>query len=214
VIQMPCPRCAKLFQLADVLRGQIINCTDCGTAMRVEAPADDDEPLLLVDDEPEEGIQEEPPDEPALRIGVDPKRLSVKRLRKKKKKRRSPSESFLVEQWYYVTGSLGVFSFVLLGLVAFWLFLLLLTPLVPQVAMGMITLGGILYTVGWWWIVFIAYRDDGIAGTLCLMTMFYVFVYAYMNLEATWHPAGLMLLGMLMTVTGYAAGFHFGVIRF
>jgi hypothetical protein len=214
VIHMPCPRCEREYDLADVLRGQIINCPDCGTPMRVEPQAAyDEEPLLVVEAEREVGIQEEPPEQPAPRIGVDPKRLSVKRLRKKKK-RRHPTGSWLVEQWNYFTGMFGVAGYVLLGMVGIWLFLLLLTPLAPHIAMGIISLGSVLYTVGWWWIVFIAYRDDGWSGTMCLFTMLYVYVYVYLNLEATWQPAGFMLLGILMTVSGYAGAFYFGVIKF
>jgi hypothetical protein len=210
---MPCPRCAKEFELADVLRGQIINCPDCGQPMRVQPPGQQEESPPFFEDEWGTGIQEELPEEPGPAIGVDPKRLTIKRLRKRKK-RRSPGEKYLVEQWNYFTGTFGIFGFVLLGLLGFWLFTLLLTPFLPQVCLGLISFGGLLYTVGWWWIVFIAYQDDGWSGTMCLFTMLYAYVYAYLNLEATWKPAGLMVLGILITISGYATGFYFGAIKF
>ncbi len=229
MIEMPCSRCGREFQLADVLRGQVIQCPDCGTQMRVEEPAYEEEPAAVGANEYDLGITDEPPPEaaphtgaddfiddppagPAPRVGVDPKRLSVKRLRKRKK-RRGQAESVLLEQWNYFTGTFGLFGFGLIGLGVFWLFLLLLTPLAPSISMGIATLGGMLYTVGWWWVVFIAYRDDGMSGTLCLMTGLYAYVYIYSNLEATWRPAGLMVLGILMTVSGYAAGIHLGAIK-
>jgi hypothetical protein len=166
----------------------------------------------MQESEREEGVQESfenRPEEQGLRIGLDPEKLTAKRFRKKRKRRRS-AESALSEQLYYYTGAVGVFGFVLLGLFAGWLFALALTPLLPPIVHLLIYGGSVLYCVGSWWIVFIAYREDGWAGTLCLLTNLYVYVYVYSNVESTWKPAGLMLLGFLMVISGYASGFLLG----
>ena len=104
-----------------------------------------------------------------------------------------------------MTGScFGFAGIVLIVLYAGWLLSLPLTLLMPRLTLLHVSVGSIFYTVGWIWVVLIAYKDDGWSGTLCLFTNLYVFVYAYVNLESTWKPAGLMLLGLLMIFSSYA----------
>jgi DNA-directed RNA polymerase subunit RPC12/RpoP len=218
VIHMPCPGCPRQFELADVLRGQIITCPDCGKRMLVEPPEvelkveTDAAAILLAETGPSGEIQEWL-EEPAPTIGVDPKRLKARHLRKKKK-RRSAEGTYLAEQWTYFTGGFGPFVYVLLGLFAFWVLMLLLTPLVPRISLLLSFIGSVLSMFGWLWIVLIAYRDDGWSGTMCLFTFFYAYVYAILNVDLSWKAGGLMLLGLLMQVSGFATGLYFGGTKF
>lgn len=205
---MPCPCCATELQFVDTLRGRVINCPDCGESLRVVPPAHQE--TLEVEEAPRDTGIQEAPEEPPQPFGIDPKKLKPRRFRKKKK-RKSAASSFLAEQWFYVTGALGPFGYVLMGMVACWLLTLLLTPLLPRLSLLLILGGSVLYPIGWWWIVLIAYRDDGISGTLCLLTGLYTYVYVWMNVEATWKPAGLLLLSLLMQASGLGLAFYFGV---
>jgi hypothetical protein len=218
MIVVLCPRCDKEYRLADSLRGQVLTCPDCGASIRVEPPEDDDEPILLesVPDEElradEEHITGEEPAPPPL--SVAPKKLRTERIRKKKKKRPPNAGNVALDLFYYVFGAVGVFGFVLAGMFACWLLMLPLTLLAPRLALAQVALGGVLQLVGWWWIVFVAFRDDALYGSLCVFTFLFAYVYVYMNLEGTWRPAGLMILGLLMTISGNVLGIYLGVIKF
>ena len=205
-----CPFCDREYRLADSLRGQVLTCLSCEAPIRVEPP-EDDEPVLLetVADEGQAVTGEEPPP----RAGVAPKKLRPDRLRKKKKKR-APAEgsgSAALDLFRYLFGAVGVFGFIRAGMFALWVLMMALTPLAPRVAIALTMLGGALQFFGWWWIVFVAFREDAWYGSLCVFTFLFAYVYVYMNLEGTWRPAGLMVLGLLMTISGYALKIYFGV---
>jgi hypothetical protein len=204
MIVVPCPRCAKEYQLADSLRGQVLSCPDCGAPIRVEPP-EDDEPVLL------ESVTDEEP-APPPHLDVAPPRLKTARIRRKKKKRPRDTGNVVLDTLTYLFGAVGVFGFVLAGMVACWLFALALTPLVPKFAILIASLGGLLQFVAWWWIVFVAFRDDARYGSLCIFTFLFAYVYIYMNLEGTWRPAALIILGLLMVVSGNVMGIFLGVI--
>jgi hypothetical protein len=217
-IHMPCSGCPRKFELADVLRGQIITCPDCGRRLRVEPQEvepdlEPDAAAILLADDGLDGQTQEWLEEPAPTVGVDPKRLKARHLRKKKK-RPSPQSEYLAEQWSYFTGGFGPFVYALLGLFAFWVLLLVLTPLVPRLSLFMSFIGSGLSIFGWLWIVIIAYRDDGWSGAMCLFTFFYAYVYAVLNVDLTWKAAGLMVLGTLMQISGFATGLYFGGSKF
>jgi hypothetical protein len=206
-----CPFCDKEYRLADSLRGQVLTCLACEAPIRVEPPPDeDDEPVLLesVPDEELDITGEEPP-----RAGVAPKKLRPERFRKRKKKRApaATSGSAALDLFRYLFGAVGVFGFVLAAMFAGWLMALALTPLVPRLAIALTIFGSVLQLVGWWWIVFVAFREDAWYGSLCVFTFLFAYVYVYMNLEGTWRAAGLMILGLLMTVSGSVLGAYLGV---
>jgi hypothetical protein len=205
MILTSCPRCDREYRLADSLRGQVVACPDCGASMHVE-PAEEGEERRRA-----EGITT-PDDLPAPPVGVGAERLKVTRFRKKKKKRRR-GENLLLDTAAYYLGGVGAFGWALAGMFACWLVALALTPLHPRLGLGLATLGGVLYFVGSWWIVFIAFRDDAWAGSLCLFTQLFLFAYIYMNVEATWRPAGLMILGLLMVVSGYGSAYALGAFK-
>jgi hypothetical protein len=173
--------------------------------MYVETPEGGEEPHRA------DGIVT-PDDLPAPPAGIGPKRLKGTRVRKKKMKRRREPNILLDTATYYL-GGVGAFGWVLVGMFACWLVALALTPLQPRLGMALATLGGVLYFVGSWWIVYLAYRDDAWAGSLCLFTQLFIFAYIYMNLEATWKPAGIMILGLLMIVSGYGSAFALGAFK-
>ena len=100
------------------------------------------------------------------------------------------------------------------GLFAFWVLALLLTPLVPRISLLISFIGSGLSIFGWLWLVMVAYRDDGWSGSMCLLTYFYGYVYAVLNIDLAWKPAGLMFLGLLMQISGFVTGMYFGGGKF
>jgi hypothetical protein len=202
-----CPFCDREYQLADSLRGQVLTCLACQAPIRVEPPADDDEEPVLLESVPDEEANVTK-DEPA------PEKVKLKRFRKKRPKRPDGVGSAAADLVRYFLGAVGVFGYVLAGLFAVWLLLVAVTPLAPRLALAQITIGSVLQIAGWWWIVFVAFREDAWYGSLCVFTCLFAYVYVYMNLEGTWRPAGLMVLGLLMTISGNVLGIYYGVIRF
>ncbi len=179
----------------------------------VEPEVEADATAITVAETELDGEIQEWLEEPAPTIGVDPKRLKARHLRKKKK-RRSPESAYIAEQWSYFTGGFGPFVYVFFGLFAFWVLMLLLTPLVPRISLLLSFIGSVLSMFGWLWLVMIAYRDDGWSGSMCLFTFFYAYVYAILNVDLSWKAGGLMLLGLLMQVSGFATGLYFGGTKF
>ena len=137
--------------------------------------------------------------------GSDPARSpdsSPAPRRKKKKKRKRKKMEGLLDTFRYYTDAFGVFPWVMLGLIGVWLLVAGMSFLVPALALFLTVLGGLLYLVGWFWFVVVAFRDDGYHGALCLVTHFYWIVYLFMNMEEAWRPTALMILGILVAVSG------------
>ena len=53
------------------------------------------------------------------------------------------------------------------------------------------------------WILIIAFQDEPIQGVLCFMLHLYWIAYVFMNLEETWKPAVLIVLGIVLSVGGF-----------
>jgi DNA-directed RNA polymerase subunit RPC12/RpoP len=196
MIEMSCPRCGKELQFADSLLGQGIACPNCNQKIRIyprTEPRPEEEPAYI-----ETEAQHEDRREDREPFGVDPKKLKTQRFRKK---RRKPADGPLAEYWNYFMGGLGWFVFVLAGLAACWVLGMCVGVLFPPIGQLLGLVGTIIYIIGWWWIVLVAFRDDAMYGVLCFVTILFAYVYVVMNFEGTWRPAGLMILGFLMMLS-------------
>jgi hypothetical protein len=218
-----CPGCARLLQVPADLAGKIVRCPAClRTVVAPPAAAEQAPPappppppeevlsLPLADDEPDADWFPAQPlptaEDEELEVeevkSESPAERGTPRRRKKRKKRRRAKSGELLDGLRYFTGGLGIFLPVLLGLAGMSLLCGVVTCLVPSLSVGMIVMGGGMYAVGWLWFLLVAFRDDSFHGVLCLVTQLYCFVYLFVNLEETWKPAALMVLGSLVAGAG------------
>src|SRR5947209_596215 len=174
--RIKCPNCAAIQQVEDSLKGQVCTCRVCARELRVPGPAAP----------PDEGSPYDPPAE----------------LPRRRRKRRKKRPAGFVSAFAYYTGTLGVFGWVLAGLVALWLCSLVAAAVWPEVGPTLLTAGSVLVLVGNVWIGFIAYQDSSVFGMLCFFTCLFTYAYIFMNLEETWRPACLTGLGFLVTISG------------
>ena len=189
-----CPRCSEFMDLVDTPRGRVYSCV-CGKLIRVQVKQ-----TAVAETEPEP----EPDEAPEIALPVR------KSLRRKSLKRR-PEENVFLGYWNYFNDTFGAAGFVMLGLVAVWLFGLMGTCLLPPGMFLLIGLGIMTYYGGYIWLVVIGFRDSPLAGFLLLAGAFIPIVgllgliYAIMNIGETWKALLFKLIGILMIVSAIMA---------
>jgi hypothetical protein len=225
MIRVRCPKCGTVRDLVGEARGQVLSCAVCGQQFRLpggdtgpaaKAPApareetEDEAPrsgpvrsaksegVLARDDravraEEREREEEEELDRPGPR----------KTKRRKRKVRRRRSDNAVLDFFYYYTGAMGVFAWSVVALVLFWFFGAILTLLVPQAGLFLVFLGGAAASFANVWLIYIAFKDNPLYGVLCLTTCLFAWVYMFMNLEEGWRPGALIVLGVVMSLSGW-----------
>lgn len=175
-MRLHCPNCDKPLKIPDDTAGKRVRCPGCAEAFAVPEPPEEEETEA----------EEAPP-----------------RKRKKRKKRRKPDGNALKDTLHYWTGAVGLFPIFSGLLVMMWLFVGAVALFIPPLAWLLVMTGSLTYVVGWGWFLFVAFRDNPMWGALCFITQFFCIPYFFMNMEETWKPATLLVLGILMSLTGW-----------
>jgi hypothetical protein len=206
MLRIRCPNCATILSAEASPHAQVCRCPSCHKALRIparksppapaEAPAAQDAGYELLEEDIPAGKLDREGDRPgpAPDAPGPPRR---KRRRRKEARGGGPGEA-----WRYYTDALGVYGWSLVALAGAWAFGLLLSCLVPPAGALLLLLGSALAVLGNLWIVYVAFTDNPLYGILCFSTCLFIYVYVFMNLEETWRPAVLVLLGNLMAWSG------------
>jgi hypothetical protein len=189
-----CPSCDSLMDLVDTARGKVYSC-ECGKVIRIQ-------PKKVEVEEPEA----RPEDSMYVEDTPEVKRQRKELRRRRVARRRERSNPFLENLQYY-TGALGAGGFVILGLLAFWLFSLMLICILPPLAYPVAVIGVLAYLGGYIWLAVIALQDEpshGIIiflGLLVGIAQLYAIVYTIMHIGETWKAAAISVLGLLITLS-------------
>jgi hypothetical protein len=227
-MNMRCPRCTKLYSVGDVLPGQVLPCSRCGTPLQVEPEAspvemdyqDDAGSTYALQQEPEpfrseklpvaagyqddsvsaHALQQEPDKQP-LSLDITPRNLAPNRFRKKLRRKRKSSISKAFAFGNLLDDKLALAIPIVLGL---WFFLAAAMVVVRPVAI-LLLIAGILVLLAVE--VYANYTwewDDSpflARGLYSARWLLMVIALAW-NLPETWREFLLVFMGLGMIATG------------
>jgi hypothetical protein len=88
-------------------------------------------------------------------------------------------------------------SLIVMGVSVAALLLVVLSLLIPPVALLVLFLGAAMSVTGGIWFLIVAFQEDALSGILCLLLPFYALYFLVTHLEITKKPFFLQLIGTL-----------------
>jgi hypothetical protein len=231
MLRIKCPDCGTVSEVKDSRRGKSVSCAACGCSLRIPAAegkqgssggkgeykVKDEEPdprskpaegqqdssggkggYRLKDEEPYEDSRRAPVEVPPRE--EEPDEPEPERRRRRKRQRKGREETTWLR---YYAGALGGFGWSLFVLLVLSVMLGGLTFAAPRLSLLMMVLGGGMMGIGNLWILYVAYRDNPTYGVLAFTTCVFTYAYIFINLEETWRPVLLVVLGAVTAGSGW-----------